>query len=49
MSKIFVESYIVNKNHHQDLHPHGLPPPPIKPPAAAAELCRRRRTAATAA
>jgi hypothetical protein len=26
MSKIFVESYIANKNYRQGLYPHGLPP-----------------------
>jgi hypothetical protein len=35
MSKIFVESYIANKNQRQGLHPRGLPPPPIKHVAAA--------------
>jgi hypothetical protein len=34
MRKIFVESYITNKNHRQGLHPHGLLPPPISPAAA---------------
>jgi hypothetical protein len=33
-SKIFVELYIVNKNHRQGLYPRDLPPPPIKPAAA---------------
>jgi hypothetical protein len=35
MSKIFVESYIANKNHRQGLYARGLSPPPKKPVANA--------------